>query len=90
MFLLHFYMERVCWLSTGFWVRLVGYPSRNPSGYSLEVDRVQGVQRFALRGSVLDMAVGIAMGAAFGAVVKSFVNDILMPSMGLLLGVRIG
>ncbi|HXX22837.1 MAG TPA: large conductance mechanosensitive channel protein MscL [Terriglobia bacterium] len=43
-------------------------------------------KEFAMRGNVLDMAVGIVMGAAFGGIVTSFVNDILMPPVGLLLG----
>lgn len=41
---------------------------------------------FAMRGSVLDMAVGIILGGAFGAIVASLVNDVLMPPIGLLLG----
>jgi large conductance mechanosensitive channel len=41
-------------------------------------------REFALRGSMLDMAVGIIIGAAFGRVVSSFVTDILMPPIGLL------
>ncbi|MBI3695814.1 MAG: large conductance mechanosensitive channel protein MscL [Acidobacteria bacterium] len=43
-------------------------------------------KEFAVRGNVLDMAVGIIIGAAFGKIVTSFVNDILMPPIGLLLG----
>jgi large conductance mechanosensitive channel len=43
-------------------------------------------KEFAMKGSVLDMAVGIIIGAAFGAVVSSFVSDVLMPPIGLLLG----
>ncbi len=43
-------------------------------------------QQFALRGNVLDMAVGIIIGAAFGTIVQSLVNDVLMPPVGLLLG----
>ncbi len=43
-------------------------------------------KEFAMRGSVVDMAVGIILGAAFGKIVSSFVNDILMPPIGLLLG----
>jgi large conductance mechanosensitive channel len=43
-------------------------------------------KEFAMRGNVLDMAVGIVIGAAFGTIVKSFVDDILMPPIGLLLG----
>lgn len=43
-------------------------------------------KQFAMRGNVMDMAVGIIIGAAFGAIVTSFVNDILMPPIGLMLG----
>jgi large conductance mechanosensitive channel len=43
-------------------------------------------KKFIMRGNVLDLAVGVVMGAAFGAVVTSFTNDILMPPIGLLLG----
>jgi large conductance mechanosensitive channel len=43
-------------------------------------------KEFVVRGNVLDMAVGIIIGAAFGAIVKSFVDDVLMPPIGLLLG----
>jgi large conductance mechanosensitive channel len=43
-------------------------------------------KEFAMRGSVLDMAVGIIIGAAFGAIVSSLVSDILMPPIGMLLG----
>lgn len=43
-------------------------------------------KEFALRGNVLDMAVGIIIGAAFGTIVNSLVNDVLMPPIGLLLG----
>ena len=39
-----------------------------------------------MRGNVVDMAVGIVIGAAFGTIVKSFVDDVLMPPIGLLLG----
>lgn len=43
-------------------------------------------KEFAMRGNVVDMAVGIVIGAAFGTIVKSLVADILMPPIGLLLG----
>src|SRR5437660_6516878 len=43
-------------------------------------------KEFAMRGNVLDMAIGIIIGVAFGKIVSSFVNDILMPPIGLLLG----
>ena len=43
-------------------------------------------KKFIMRGNVLDMAVGIIIGAAFGKIVTSFVNDILMPPLGLILG----
>ena len=41
---------------------------------------------FAMRGNVVDMAVGIIIGGAFGTIVNSLVNDVLMPPIGLLLG----
>lgn len=41
---------------------------------------------FAVKGNVMDMAVGIIIGGAFGKIVSSFVNDVLMPPLGLLLG----
>ena len=43
-------------------------------------------KEFALRGSVVDMAVGIIIGGAFGTIVTSLVNDVIMPPIGLLLG----
>jgi large conductance mechanosensitive channel len=43
-------------------------------------------REFVMRGNVLDMAVGIVIGAAFGAIVSSFVNDVLMPPIGMLVG----
>ncbi len=43
-------------------------------------------KEFAMRGNVVDMAVGIVIGAAFGTIVKSFVSDVLMPPIGMLMG----
>jgi large conductance mechanosensitive channel len=43
-------------------------------------------KEFALKGSVLDLAIGVVIGAAFGTVVKSFTDDILMPPISVLLG----
>jgi large conductance mechanosensitive channel len=43
-------------------------------------------KEFALRGNVVDMAVGIIVGAAFGTIVQSLVKDVIMPPIGLLLG----
>jgi len=43
-------------------------------------------KEFAIKGNVLDMAVGIIIGAAFGKIISSFVADVLMPPIGLLLG----
>lgn len=43
-------------------------------------------KEFALKGNMLDMAVGIVIGAAFGAIVSSLVDDVIMPPIGLLLG----
>lgn len=43
-------------------------------------------KRFAMRGNVIDLAVGIIVGAAFGRIVNSLVQDVLMPPIGLLIG----
>ena len=43
-------------------------------------------KEFALRGNVVDMAVGIIIGAAFGTIIKSLINDVIMPPVGLVLG----
>ena len=43
-------------------------------------------KEFAMRGNVVDMAIGIIIGAAFGKIITSIVNDVLMPPIGLLLG----
>jgi large conductance mechanosensitive channel len=43
-------------------------------------------KEFAMRGNVIDMAVGIIIGAAFGTIVNSLVNDVIMPPIGLALG----
>lgn len=43
-------------------------------------------KEFAVKGNVVDMAVGIVIGVAFGAVVKSLVSDVIMPPIGLILG----
>lgn len=46
----------------------------------------QEFKKFAMRGNVIDLAIGIIIGGAFGAIVTSLVNDIIMPPIGLLLG----
>ncbi len=47
---------------------------------------VQEFKEFAVKGNAVDMAVGIIIGAAFGKIVTSLVNDVIMPPIGLLLG----
>jgi large conductance mechanosensitive channel len=51
-----------------------------------ETAMLKEFREFAMRGNVVDMAVGIIIGAAFGAIVKSLVDDLLMPPIGMLLG----
>jgi large conductance mechanosensitive channel len=50
------------------------------------MDVLKEFKEFAMRGNVVDMAVGIIIGASFGQIVGSLVNDIIMPPIGLLLG----
>lgn len=47
---------------------------------------IKEFKEFAMKGSLLDMAIGIILGLAFGTIINSFVNDILMPPIGMLLG----
>jgi large conductance mechanosensitive channel len=47
---------------------------------------LQEFKEFAVKGNVIDMAVGIIIGGAFGKIVTSFVNDVVMPPIGMLLG----
>jgi large conductance mechanosensitive channel len=47
---------------------------------------IKEFKAFAMRGNVMDMAVGIVIGAAFGKIVTSLVNDVIMPPIGMLLG----
>lgn len=47
---------------------------------------LQEFKKFAMQGNVMDLAVGVIIGAAFGKIVNSLVNDVLMPPLGLLLG----
>jgi large conductance mechanosensitive channel len=47
---------------------------------------IEEFKQFAMRGNVVDMAVGIVIGGAFGKIVSSLVNDVVMPPIGLLLG----
>jgi len=47
---------------------------------------VKEFREFAMKGSVVDLAVGVIIGVAFGKIVASFVNDVLMPPLGVLLG----
>ncbi len=47
---------------------------------------IKEFKEFAVKGNVVDMAVGIIIGAAFGTIVKSFVADVIMPPIGMLLG----
>jgi large conductance mechanosensitive channel len=57
-----------------------------PQNYKGRVNMLKEFKEFVLRGNVLDMAVGIIIGAAFGTIVASLVNDVIMPPIGLLLG----
>lgn len=47
---------------------------------------IEEFRQFAVKGNVIDMAVGIIIGAAFGKIVSSFVNDVIMPPIGLAIG----
>ena len=50
------------------------------------INMLEEFKSFAMRGNVVDMAVGIIIGGAFGKIVSSFVNDVIMPPIGMLMG----
>jgi large conductance mechanosensitive channel len=71
--------------------RLFGYPSTGepgvlPGSLTGEDPMFQEFKKFAMRGNVVDMAVGIVIGVAFGAIITSFVGDVLMPMIGMATG----
>lgn len=51
-----------------------------------DMGMMQEFKSFAMRGNVIDMAVGIIIGGAFGKIVSSFVNDVIMPPLGMVIG----
>jgi len=63
---------------------------KNKIEKSKELNKIKGgmseFKKFISRGNVVDMAVGVIIGAAFGKIVTSLVNDILMPAIGVILG----
>ena len=58
----------------------------NPAHQSALMKILQEFKEFALKGSVIDLAVGLIIGAAFGAVVNSLVKDVMMPPLGYVIG----
>ena len=62
------------------------YAPLNPKGLKKENFMLKEFKAFAMRGNVVDLAVGVIIGGAFGAIVNSLVKDIIMPPIGLLLG----
>jgi large conductance mechanosensitive channel len=61
-------------------------PSVNQRWESQRMSVIKEFKEFAVKGNVIDMAVGIIIGAAFGKIVSSFVGDVVMPPIGVLLG----
>ncbi len=60
--------------------------SNHPQKGTCRMSMISEFKEFAVKGNVMDMAVGIIIGAAFGKIVSSFVKDILMPPIGLAMG----
>jgi len=55
-------------------------------GRNLAMSVIKEFKEFAIKGNVIDMAVGVVIGGAFGKIVSSFLNDLVMPPLGLLMG----
>ena len=64
----------------------MSWPFHYPASTEVNDTMLKEFKAFALRGNVIDMAVGIIIGAAFGTIVNSLVSDVLMPPVGLLMG----
>ena len=60
------------------------YQNTNEGGCTMSL--MSEFKEFAVKGNVVDMAVGIIVGGAFGKIVSSFVSDVIMPPIGLMLG----
>jgi large conductance mechanosensitive channel len=61
-------------------------PQTKSEHRSLRMSIIKEFKAFAVKGNVVDMAVGIIIGAAFGKIVSSFVGDVIMPPIGLIIG----
>jgi len=57
-----------------------------PAGRTDSMGMISEFKQFAIKGNMIDMAVGIVIGAAFGKIVSSLVNDVIMPPLGLAIG----
>jgi large conductance mechanosensitive channel len=62
------------------------YRTTPPTNQGKYMSMLQEFKTFAIKGNVMDMAVGIIIGGAFGKIVSSFVSDVIMPPIGLLIG----
>jgi large conductance mechanosensitive channel len=67
-------------------LRGIGQPDPDTFNNKTRTIMLKEFREFAMRGNVVDMAVGIIIGGAFGTIVKSLVADVIMPPIGLLLG----
>jgi large conductance mechanosensitive channel len=61
-------------------------PEHTDIGFEKDTNMLKEFKEFAMKGSVLDMAIGIIIGAAFGKIITSLVSDVIMPPIGLVLG----
>lgn len=59
---------------------------KQPTKGNKRVSVIKEFKQFAMRGNVIDLAVGVVIGGAFGTIVKSLVDDVIMPPIGLLIG----
>jgi len=67
-------------------IAVVAIMNHHTDKEGMNMGMIKEFKEFAMRGNVVDMAVGIIIGAAFGKIVSSLVSDVIMPPIGLLLG----
>lgn len=69
------------------WEFISNFADRNTHGSDMKIKNVlEDFKTFAIKGNMVDMAVGIIIGGAFGKIITSLVNDIIMPPLGVLIG----
>ncbi len=83
---MQFYLSVILYCSIFAMVGSAGRQIRKQTGFSKELAMLKEFQEFISKGNVMDLAVGVIIGAAFGKIVASLADDVIMPIVGAILG----